>query len=82
MNHQLHVGWMSLYTLILIALLTAEMYAVGAGKGWSLTENVTALVERAPWMAVPITLFLVWLAVHFAIRLVPILFGHEPMYWI
>ena len=78
---QLHVGWMSLYTLILIALLIAEMYAVGTGKGYALTTNTIALCQRAPWMTVPIMLFLIWLPLHFGFRLIPILFSKQPIYW-
>lgn len=80
--HKLHVGWTSLYFLILLCLLVAEMYAVGSGKGWALTTNTMALVERAPWVGAPILLFLLWLLVHFGLRLIPIMMGKPPITWI
>lgn len=84
MNYQfkLHVGWLSFYAILFMIGVIGEMYAVGAGKGWSLTENVMALVERAPWMSVPLVLFLFWLFVHFALRLIPIALGLDPIRWI
>ena len=84
MKHQftLHVGWMSTYTMILIALLCAEMYAVGANRGWALTTNVMAIVERAPWVAWPIVVFLAWLFLHFGFRLIPMAFGRPPLMWL
>jgi hypothetical protein len=80
--YQLHVGWTGTYMIIIILLLMAEMYAVGAGKHWSLTENTVAVVQRAPWLGVPILLFLAWLLFHFAIRLVPVMLGREPITWL
>jgi len=80
--YKLHVGWFSTYMLILILLLVVEMYAVGAGKHWSLTENTVAVVQRAPWVGVPILLFLLWLLVHFGFRLVPVMLGKPPMNWL
>lgn len=80
--HTLHVGWTSTYILILLLLLSAEMYAVGAGRGWALTTNTMAVVERAHWVGVPILLFLLWLFVHFALRLIPIMVGKPPLTWL
>jgi hypothetical protein len=80
--HDLHIGWTATYLLILILLLMAEMYAVGAGRGWALTTNTMALVERANWLGVPVLAFMLWLLVHFALRLVPIMLGREPITWL
>ena len=79
---KLHVGWFSLYTVILILLLMAEMYAIGARRQWSLTENTCAVVERAHWVGIPVLLLLLWLLVHFSIRLIPIMLGKPPMHWV
>lgn len=82
--YRLHVGWLCTYLLILLALLVAEIYALSAStlQEWSLTHNVTALVQRAPWMSVPIMLFLLWLFLHFGFRLVPVLMDRPPITWI
>ena len=79
---RLHIGWAFTYLFILLALFGAEMYAIGRNSEYALTNVTTALVREAPWVAVPIMTFLIWLAIHFGIRLVPILFGREPMTWL
>lgn len=79
---KLHIGWAFSYLFILLVLFGFEMFAIGRNSQYALTNVTTSLVREAPWVAVPIMLFLVWLAVHFGIRLVPILFGREPMTWI
>jgi hypothetical protein len=77
-----HTGMAFTYLFILISLLGAEMYAVGRGNRMALTNVTTDLVRGAPWVAWPICLFLIWLFVHFAIRLLPLAFGREPMTWL
>jgi hypothetical protein len=69
----LHVGWFSTYILILILLLMAEMYAVGARADWTFTRNLLAVVERAPWTGIIVLVFLSWLWLHFAIPIIGIL---------
>ena len=68
----LHVSWFSLYMTLLILILMAEMYAVGANLDWTLTRNTLAVVERAPWVGVIVVGFLGWLFFHFAIPIVGI----------
>jgi hypothetical protein len=79
---KLHIGWAFTYLFILLLLFGAEMYAVGQGNRRALTNATTDLVKEAPWVAWPICAFLLWLFIHFAIRLVPIAFGKEPMTWL
>ena len=79
---KLHIGWAFTYLFILLLLFGAEMYAIGRNSEYALTNVTTALVKEAPWVAWPITIFLLWLFVHFAIRLVPVAFGREPMTWL
>ena len=76
---KLHIGWAFTYLFILLVLFGAEMYAIGKNSQYALTNVTTSLVKEAPWVTVPIMLFLVWLAIHFGIRLIPILLGKEPM---
>jgi len=72
-NFELHVGWFSAYMLILVLLLAFEMYAVGATSHYTLTRNLLAVVERAPWTGIIVLAFLTWLWVHFAIPIIGIL---------
>ena len=79
---KLHIGWAFTYLFILLPLFGAEMYAIGRNSEYALTNVTTSLVREAPWVAVPVMVFLMWLTVHFGIRLIPILFGREPMTWL
>jgi hypothetical protein len=77
-----HTGWAFTYLFILIALLMAEMYAVGAGNRRALTNVTTDLVRGAPWVGWVVSLFLLWLFIHFSIRVIPIACGREPFTWL
>lgn len=79
---KLHIGWAFTYLFILLPLLMSEMYALGRGNRRALTNVTTDLVKEAPWVGWVITAFLFWLFIHFAIRLIPIALGKEPMTWL
>lgn len=82
--YRLHVGWLCTYVLILLSLLAAELYGLAGREHaeWTLTHNTVALVQRAPWMAVPVIALLLWLLLHFGLRLLPVLLGRPPITWI
>ena len=80
---ELHLAWFLFYMFLLVILFYGtEMYGVGATKPWSFTENTCAVAERVNWYGVIFMIFLTWLWIHFAIRIIPLLFNRSPMNWI
>lgn len=67
------------YLAILLVLLIREMHGVGTPGGEdTLTEVTTWISWKVPWVGAVVMGFLTWLWVHFARRILPVLWKGSP----